>query len=312
MASRRGTTIRIFLVDGTPQGLRVIDRTGWTGACLAFSRADYARARQREELASTGVYILTGPDAEHPDLTRVYVGEADEVRTRLDQHQREKDFWTAAYVFASKDRSLNKAHVRYLEARLVQLAKVAGRAVVENSTAPQYRGLSEAETADMDSYLDEMEVLLPLMGVSAFEVLGVSSTTAVPISAGKDPGGTEPGHRYRLAAPSTSATGADDPRGFLVFEGSTGRSETKVMTSTYEELRNRLLSEGVLVPEGTEQLRLTKNYLFASPSAAATVLTGGNKNGRDVWRDEAGRTLKENQAATVVPPVTGVTAPDEA
>ena len=153
--AKRGTTIRIFLVDGVPQGVRVVDRTGWTGACLAFSRADYVRARQRDEVTTAGVYVLTGPDPERSDVERVYVGEADEVRARLDQHQREKDFWTAAYVFVSKDRSLNKAHVRYLEARLVTLAREAGRAVLENSTAPQYRGLSEAETADMDAYLDD-------------------------------------------------------------------------------------------------------------------------------------------------------------
>jgi hypothetical protein len=96
MASQltRGVTIRVFLIDGTPQGLRLVERMGWTGSFLAFARADYPGARAREEVSQTGVYVLVGPDPEGRRTQRLYIGEADYIRTRLDAHQEEKDFWT--------------------------------------------------------------------------------------------------------------------------------------------------------------------------------------------------------------------------
>lgn len=165
----RGAKITIFLIDGTPEGPRLSTKSGWTGACLDFGRSDFAAVRSRPELARTGVYVLVGPDDARPDKDRVYVGEADVVRTRLDMHQRAKDFWTRGFVFISReDEGLNKAHVRYLEALLVNRASASRSALVENATAPEPRGLGEAERAEMDAFLDEVLLLLPLLGVGHF------------------------------------------------------------------------------------------------------------------------------------------------
>ena len=302
--SARGATIRIFLVDGTPQGLRLVERMGWTGSCLAFARADFPAARTRPEMTRTGVYLLLGPDPEGKRTQRTYVGEADEVRTRLDTHQKEKDFWTHAYVLTTKDDSLNKAHVRYLEARLLGLARTADNAALDNGTAPPVTRLSEPEVADMESYLDTALMLLPLVGVNVFDVIedpvptdapapsnapaGVSGTG--PVTATRDVPG-----KFVLRTQLTYAEGRDDSRGFLVYDGALGRRESKVMIAGYKQLRDRLTREGVLVPEGVDQLRLTKNFVFESPSAAASVLAGGSKNGRTEWKDAGGKTLKEVQ-----------------
>lgn len=100
---------------------------------------------------------------------QLYIGEADDVRDRVDQHLKGKDFWTTVVAFTSKDENLNKAHVRYLEARLVQLATKAGRVNVLNGTVPALPKLSEPDRADMEAYLREMLVILPLLGIVAFE-----------------------------------------------------------------------------------------------------------------------------------------------
>lgn len=301
MASTRapGATIRIFLVDGTPQGLRVVDRVGWTGSCLAFARSDYAAARARPEVSRTGAYVLVGPDLEGHRTHRAYVGEADEVRSRLDAHQKEKDFWTHGYVLTTKDDSLNKAHVRYLEARLLATARRADNAVLDNGTAPTPIRLTEHEEADMESYLGEILILLPLVGVNVFDI--VAETQAAqgrddPLPAAAAAPSSKP--RLRLATQLTQAEGREDARGFLVFEGALARRQAKKMIKTYEQLRARLIAEGVLVEYSAEQLRLTKNFVFDSLSAAASVLSGGSKNGRSEWRDAAGRTLKALQAAS--------------
>ncbi len=290
----RGVTIRIFLVDGTPQGLRLVERMGWTGSFLAFARADYQSARARAEVSRTGVYVLVGPDPEGGRTQRVYVGEADSIRARLDAHQKQKDFWTHAYVATTRDDSLNKAHVRFLEARLLDLAKTADNASLDNWTAPGVIGLTEPEVAEMDTYLDNVLPMFPLVGVNVFEpaeqpVLMVP--VSEPISA---PSLAERGPRLHLKTQLTQAEGEDRASGFLVFDGARGRGEKKVMMPGYEQLRDRLVQESILVPDG-QHVRLTKSYLFDSPSAAASVLSGGNKNGRTEWKDAAGRTLKELQ-----------------
>ena len=181
-ARGRGATITIFLVDGTPEGLRVTTKGGWTGQCLDFARSDYVRARQREETERTGIYILTGPD---PDTTaartRLYVGEGDNVRARLDLHHKEKEFWTRAFLLTTRDDSLNKAHIRYLEAKLISLGRDARTCTVDNSTVPPAKGLGEAEKDQMEAFLDEMLVLLPLLGVTGFTTVeGVAPARAVP------------------------------------------------------------------------------------------------------------------------------------
>jgi len=287
----RGKTIRVYLVDGTPQGLRVVERNGWTGSCLAFARADYIHARSKTQLTRTGVYVLVGPDESGERTLRLYVGEGDDVRTRIDLHQREKDFWTNGYVLTANDGSLDKAHVRYLESRLISLARAAGNAAVDNSTTPPIPHLTESDASYMESYLDSTLILLPLVGVHVFDVLNAVGQAASSSSTASSLEGT----RYYFRSQLTYAEAVDDARGFTVLEGAKGRAETRAMTPGYDLLRSRLIVEGLLVPDGDQQLRLVKNYVFESPSSAASVLSGGSKNGRIEWRDANNRTLKENQ-----------------
>jgi Domain of unknown function (DUF4357) len=293
----RGVTIRIFLVDGAPQGLRLVERMSWTGSFLAFARADYPSARVRVEVSRTGVYVLVGPDPDGQRAQRIYVGEADNIRVRLDAHQKEKDFWTHGYVLTTKDDSLNKAHVRYLEARLLELAGMADNAFLDNGTAPVPVRLSEPEIAEMETYLDNALPLFVLVGVNVFEPAEEPVAAETATEAQSEPVVDERPARLYLNTQLTQAEGEDRSRGFLVFEGAIGRKEKKVMISGYGQLRDRLVQEGILVEEG-EHVRLMKSHLFDSPSAAASVLSGGNKNGRTEWRDAAGHTLKDLQAQT--------------
>lgn len=293
---KSSATIRLFLVDGTPQGIRLVERSQWTGVCLAFSRADYARARLRKEFDRTGVYLLTGPDPEGKGPDVLYVGEGDAVDVRLDTHQRSKDFWTNAYVLTTTDDSLNKAHVRYLEARLVEIATTAGSVRLDNGTSPKVPWLSEPEVADMEGYLANMLLILPIVGVHAFEIPIVPDTTSG--TAANDAGPSPSRNKYLLNTQLTTAEGTDDPRGFTVFEGALGRRETKAMTPGYQALREKLRGEGVLVDHGSDQIRLARTYVFDSPSSAASVLSGGSKNGRTEWKDDGGRTLRDNQSHT--------------
>jgi hypothetical protein len=166
----RSFTIRIFVPDGDPEGVRVIGRMNWTGRGTVIPREKWASTRLRDELGLPGVYILDGLSEQDDDLPTVYVGEGDCVRDRIDAHVQNKDFWDRATVFTATNGSLNKAHVRWLEAALVGRAAQAARSKLDNGTAPQPAPLSEAEMADVEAFLGEILQILPLIGLRAFEI----------------------------------------------------------------------------------------------------------------------------------------------
>ena len=287
----RGISIRVFLVSGNPQGLRVVDRAGWTGVCLGFARADYAAARVRPELARTGVYILVGPTDDGLGQ-RVYIGEGDEVRTRIDSHHRGRDFWTHGYVLTTKDDSLNKAHIRFLESRFISRAMKNAKATIENATAPVAQYLGEADEAELEWYVDNALTFLPLLGVHVFETPQFHGDANTPDTA--SPLQT----MYFLETRGANARGYDNAEGFVVLKDSTGRAVPVVM-SAYQGLRKRLIEDSLLVPDGDDRLRLTVDYTFDSPSAAASVMAGGALNGRGEWKERSGRTLRARQEADV-------------
>lgn len=175
-------TLRIYVPDGDPESVRVIDRMNWTGVGLVFPRATWTAVRLRPELQRTGVYILVGYSGEDDDLPTLYIGQADGVRNRIESHLQNKDFWDWAIVFASTSGGLNRAHVTWLEHALVKQAVEAKRCHLENGNSPQEPALSEAEKADTKAFLKEILQILPLVGLRAFEV---PKPVAVPLA--KDP-----------------------------------------------------------------------------------------------------------------------------
>lgn len=189
-------TIRVFVADGDPEGVRLVDRMNWTGVGVVFPRERWQVARSRTEVGRTGVYVLVGYKEGDEDLPTLYIGEGDAVRDRIDSHAQTKEFWEHGYVFTTSNNGLNKAHVRWLERELIQQAKKAGRSKLDNGTAPPEPPLSEAERADSRAFLREILQVLPIMGLRAFEepkpvatphapmaalpIAGVATTVAVP------------------------------------------------------------------------------------------------------------------------------------
>lgn len=176
-------TIRIFVVDGDPEGVRLIDRMNWTGVGVVFPRERWQAVRSRAEISRTGVYILVGYKEGDEDLPTLYIGEGDAVRDRIDSHVQTKEFWEHGYAFTTSNSGLNKAHVRWLERELIQQAKRAGRSKLDNGTAPPEPPLSEAERADSRAFLREILQVLPIMGLRAFDEPKPVATPRAPAGA---------------------------------------------------------------------------------------------------------------------------------
>ena len=279
-------SLRIFVADGDPDGLRIVERSNWIGKALVFPRALLPQVKQRPELAQTGVYLLLGPrpDGEGELL---YVGEGDPIRPRLESHYAQKDFWTRAIGFTTGTAGqLNKAHVQFLEARLIALVKAAKRLPLDNANQPTEPSLSEADRADMEVFLDHMLGMLPVLGVHAFE------------QAAKQP--VAQAAQLSCKGKGAVATGFEGTQGFVVKAGSQAVAESAPSMAQHVrgmyDIRQELIANGVLALEG-DLYRFTQDYAFSSPSTAAAVVLGRPANGRIEWKDAQGRTLKALQEA---------------
>ena len=288
----KGFSVRIFMPSGDPEGLRIIEKSNWTGRCVFFPRTNSEEAQNRQELCRTGVYILWDHD-EYGNSPSVYIGESDQIANRLKTHESQKDFWTRAFACVSKDQNLNKAHVQYLEARLVELARGAKRCQLENRNTPQMPQLSEADAADAELYLSDLLLCLPLVGINVFE---------------KPPEETPEGLLLYINFQDLTATGYEKSGEFVVLEGSlVNLNEVPSIPGSYKALRSQLVQQGVLEKTtDSHHFRVTQNYPFSSPSRAAAVVLGRSANGRTEWKDINGRTLKMIQESGPITDVSGI------
>ncbi|MDZ4258507.1 MAG: GIY-YIG nuclease family protein [Gemmatimonadales bacterium] len=163
-------TIRVFIPDGDPEGVKIVELLNWTGVGIALPRASWPKVRDRAEFKRSGIYILTGSaEGADDELPTIYVGQGEEIGARLEAHYTNKDFWDWAYAFVSNANALNRAHITWLEHALIQRAHKAERSHLDNATQPREPGLSESERADTMGFLRKMLKILPLLGVRVFE-----------------------------------------------------------------------------------------------------------------------------------------------
>jgi hypothetical protein len=276
---RRGYSIRIFLAEGTPSGLKFVEKSNWSGLGVVCPRPRFSSVKDRKEFGRAGVYVLLGP-SESSDVPIAYIGEADPVRTRLEQHHSQRDFWTVAYFFTSKDTNLNKAHIEHLEHRLITLAQSAKRCQLQNGNVPGLPSLSEADQADVETFLDEMLLCFPVLGVSIFEKPELKPPTQAILI---------------FSRRGITAKGFESENGFIVLKGSTASNDFVESMQTYAQgIRSNLIKSGVLAVKD-DKLEFTQDYEFASPSTAASVVAGASVNGREYWRTNDGTSLKNLQ-----------------
>lgn len=273
-------TIKLFLVFGDPKRLRTAEISNWTGKAVAGPRSEFEGILAREETDKSGVYFLVGSD---PDSGRpaIYIGEAESIKDRIKSHL-ERDFWNQVVFFVSKDENLTKAHIRYLEGKLIEKARAAARATVTNGQGSGAR-LPESDREDMEVFLEKIGQLLPVLGVDLL----------VPLSGG--PTGTKAADILLCEIKGHTARGHLTPNGFLILKGSEAVLRERASTEKWpwpHNIREGLKGEGVLVEKG-DRLVFERDAEFSSPSAAAAVVHGGHANGLTAWRNSKGKTLKE-------------------
>jgi hypothetical protein len=277
-----GRTVKIFLVDGIPTGLITAEIMNWTGKFTVAPRSQLAELAKRSELKRAGVYFLVGANPKDISQEIVYIGESDNTWDRLQQHNKaaEKEFWQKTIIVTSKDANLTKAHGRYLESRLIQITNQANRVTVFNGTNPETPYLPESDIADMENFLEQIQIILPVLGF----------TFAIPLSVKKI--GSMVGERqelspiFSLTYSGASATAQEINGEFVVLEGSLARkAHVESLADSYIHMREKLVKDGNLANSPNNDFWIfTQNVPFQSPSTAANIVGGASLNGRQLWK----------------------------
>ncbi|MPR35033.1 GIY-YIG nuclease family protein [Salmonirosea aquatica] len=279
-----GKTIKIFLIDGDPNGRMTCELSNWTGKAYKIPRIKVKDCVDRPDLINTGIYLLLGRDDE--GYERVYIGEAENILKRLNQHITQKDFWNEAIVFVSKDDNLNKAHIKYLENRLFEIAHIAKRYKIENTVTPTQSSISESDRAEMEEFLENIKLLINTLGHKVFEEKREYKSRLKTLQ-----------DIFNInASRGANAQGEPTSEGFVVFKGSKIATTTVASFPPYmSKLRQRLVDEGIIQMNGGD-LILVDDYIFNSASTAAALVMGRSANGLVEWKLPGGKTLKSYES----------------
>lgn len=286
----RGRSLELFFADGTPDGILTAEVFGWTGHILRIPRLRLADGLRRKQASHTGTYILLGDLDDRP---RAYVGEAESVLARIRSHDAQKDWWREVLILTTAADNLHKAHVRYLEARLVQMARAAGNADLDNGNDPVPASLTEAQLANMEEFLDTLQMVLPALGVDLLQ----SGRRSPGTVAAPEPNAPQ----FTLTTPKADVVGHArlDGSKLVVLKGSAARSTWIGVGGEedgYAKLFRKLVADGTLQQTETHAI-FTQDYAFNSASAAAAVMNGRSTNGRTAWRETTtGKTLADWEA----------------
>lgn len=275
-------TIQMYIFEGNPNGRIMCELSNWNGRVYKISRSDISEFAQREDADNTGVYFLFGKSEDENDT--IYIGEAEKIVTRLKQHLKDNEYWNDCIAVISKDNLLNKAHVKFLENKFYQLAKEANRTDVINSTIPTCPSISEYDVAMLDEFIENAKLLVNTLGYKSFDVIANINN------------GEEEREVFHIKAiRGADAIGVVTSDGFAVLKNSKiANSTTSSMRQAALKVRSRLIANETIVDE-----TFMKDYVFTSPSLAATIVMGRSANGLTEWKNKDGITLKDIEESEI-------------
>ena len=269
-------TIQIFLPDGNPKSIKIAEITNRTVKALLIPRSKLETAYNRSEINNVGIYFLFG-SSEEDSSPVVYVGEAENVLTRIKQHNRSKDFWNTALVIVSKTKHFTKSHIKFLEWHCYKDAKSSSRYKIENSVEPTQSHISESMQADLMFDFETIKILTSTLGYNLFDEIKKKSESDILICKGKD----------------ALAEGQYSEEGLIVFAGSKcNLEESKTAGTWVKGMRQKLIEDGKLIQKDNVFV-FSSDHIFSSPSAGAAVVLARRANGWIEWKYKNGKTMDE-------------------
>lgn len=276
-----GKSIELFLVNGTADSLIIAELSNWNGKAIKIPRIEVSSCN-REDITQAGVYFLFCKEDDGSDS--VYIGEAENVKERLVQHlrdyQSEKEtyYWSSAVVFIGRD--LNKALIRYLENRFVEIARASKRYLVLTKNTYRNTVMKESQVAVMEEFVDNVKILINALGYKVLEPFAQMDSSITSVD----------DELLYITSGSVDATGKVTAEGFVVFAGATVNEKMSLKSLSPGMLKQR---QKLFDSSKVENLITTEDILFSSSSAAADFILGYSVSGPRTWKTKDGKSLKE-------------------
>ncbi len=286
-----GRKLTVYLADGSPTGIRHVEIANWSGQAIACPRARLAELNDWQEAQRPGVYFLFEKQSGEMGDT-AYIGESENLVTRLKQQAKGQDFWSEVVLFSSKDENLTKAHVKYLESRLTQIATEAERYRLANGNSPTQSTLPRADRDAMEEYIQNLRLILGTLGHRILEPLKQIAHPNVDLSQSK----LLSSYLLSFTVRGLTGKGQITDEGFVLFAGSEISQKQKVsVPAKLRELLRNWVENGIVESKGNDYV-LTKDYVMSSSSYAAVMVAGTARSGPESWKSEAGIQLKQLEA----------------
>ena len=277
-------TIQMLIFDGNPNGYIMCELSNWNGRVYKISRNKLIEFSKRNDAENTGVYFLFGKNEDNHDT--VYIGETENIFSRLKQHLNDENYWNDCVVVISKDNLLNKAHVKYLENKFYLLAKKSGRSVITNITVPTCSSISEYDKSMLEEFISDAKLLVNTLGYKVFDTIQDDTLKQ----------NSDKQYFYIKSNNSSDTSRHCEAKGLIVTDGFAvmkdsviASSTTPSMSNSLLNLRNSLINNGVI----DANFKLTRDYIFTSPSLAAAIVMGRNANGRTEWKNKKNKSIKD-------------------
>lgn len=265
-----GKTVTTYLIDGDPKGTQYVSISNKICQMYIIPRSNLAILNKREELWTPSFYILLGED--EATKPKAYIGETENFRERVKDHDSKKEFWQKALIFIAKDAAMTKSDVQYLEHKAIKEAKTSNTFVLnENKQTPKAPNLPEYRKDDMDGFFEDVKFLTSFIGCNIFDVVKPKEK-----------------HLFYIKVRGCDAKGFYDAKGFTVLKGSI-IAKSSVPSFTWKEKREKLIKE-YTSPDG-DKLKMESDKTFSSPSTASMFVLGRPSNGWSDWKDKDGQTL---------------------
>ena len=269
-------TITIFLTTGNPNGIKKLEISNRIIRAYVIPRLKLADAKAYDELTHPALYFLFDKEG-----TKAYIGESENFYDRVKNHDQSKDFWDIAVAFISKDKSLEKGDIKYLESLAVASGIDARQLETINKTVPPLNNLHEFKIPIANEFFEDIKLLTSTLSYRLFDkVEGSSSETDIWYCKGRH----------------TVAKGVSSEAGFRVLADSLIDSTIvpSFASNFAREAAERELRLGSSsTPVSEHQVRLTSDLTFPSVSRASGFCLGRPSNGWIDWKDATGKTMDE-------------------
>lgn len=284
----------LYLMDGDVTGRIKCTLANWTGIAYKIPRSYLNKCKDRQDLRQSGVYFLFGKNKNNED--EVYIGQAgirkdgSGVLFKVFEHLKDDIYFSEAVILVTQNNPFGLAEVNYLKNRFSDMAIDVDRYRVRNENGLNQENLTEERESELDDFIEYSKLVLGVLGYKLFVPL-VESIVEENEETVEENGELMLylSRKMKKSNKTIEAKCMKTDKGFIVLKDSMIEEiDSKSIPESIKVIRRKCRRKNKIA-DG----RITGNYLFTSPSSAASFVLGMNTNGRTDWKTEDGLTLKE-------------------